>query len=76
MTNSTFEKIGRIVCAMLLVPLILAFTALLFGFPVKWLWNWLMPTLFGLRGITFLQAVGLMYLAGLLFGQSKSKDSK
>ena len=32
------------------------------------LWNWLMPTLFGLTIITILQALGLMLLAKLLFG--------
>ena len=76
MTNSTFEKIGRAVCFMLLVPVFLAFAAVIFGYPVKWLWNWLMPALFGLKQIGFLQAAGLMFLCGLLFGQSKSKDSK
>ena len=32
------------------------------------LWNWLMPALFGLTIITFLQALGLILLAKLLFG--------
>jgi hypothetical protein len=35
-----------------------------------------MPSLFGLKQVTFLQAAGLMFLSGLLFGQSRSKDSK
>ncbi len=45
---------------------IVAFTA--FGFVVTHLWNYLMPALFGLRTITFWQAVGLMVLGRLLFG--------
>jgi hypothetical protein len=38
----------------------------LFAFPVMWLWNWLMPTIFGLPVIGVLQAWGLMVLSGLL----------
>ena len=41
--------------------------ALLFGFIVMWLWNWLMPTIFGLKTITFWQAWGLVVLAHILF---------
>lgn len=37
------------------------------GFPVMWLWNWLMPTLFGLPVIDFWKAVGLLVLSHLLF---------
>lgn len=32
------------------------------------LWNWLMPTIFGLPQVGFWQAVGLMLLSTLLFG--------
>jgi hypothetical protein len=32
------------------------------------LWNWLMPVLFGLRTITWLQALGLLVLGKILFG--------
>jgi|WetSurMetagenome_2_1015567.scaffolds.fasta_scaffold01680_2 hypothetical protein len=42
--------------------------ALLFGWLVLLLWNWLMPVLFGLKAITFWQAFGLVLLAKLLFG--------
>ena len=42
--------------------------ALLFGFIVVWLWNGLMPKLFGLSEIQYWQAVGLMILAKLFFG--------
>jgi Ca2+/H+ antiporter, TMEM165/GDT1 family len=39
-----------------------------FGFVAMHLWNFLMPAIFGLRIITFWQAVGLMVLGRLLFG--------
>ena len=32
------------------------------------LWNWLLPTLFGWRQITFWQALGLLALSRILFG--------
>ena len=41
--------------------------AFLFGFFVMLLWNWLMPTIFGLGVITYWQAWGLVLLAHLLF---------
>jgi hypothetical protein len=35
---------------------------------VKVLWNWLLPTLFGWREVTFWQAVGILVLSRILFG--------
>ena len=35
---------------------------------VQHLWNWLMPSIFGLRLITFWEALGLLGLSWLLFG--------
>lgn len=42
--------------------------ALVFGFFVKFLWNWLMPGVFGLREITYWQAIGMIVLAHILIG--------
>ena len=41
---------------------------LLGGLVVQWLWNWLLPDIFGLRQITFWQALGLLALCRILFG--------
>jgi len=38
-----------------------------FSFVVMSLWNWLMPALFGLRLITFWQALGILILSKILF---------
>lgn len=38
------------------------------GEVVRLLWNWLMPSLFGWRLITFWQALGLLVLCRILFG--------
>lgn len=41
---------------------------LVFGFVTMHLWNWLMPVIFGLKTITFLQALGLVVLSKILLG--------
>ncbi len=38
------------------------------GFAVMSLWNWLIPSIFGLVSITWLQALGLLLLSKILFG--------
>ena len=44
-----------------------AIFALILAFPVMWLWNWIMPAVFGLIKITFWQALGINLLCGFLF---------
>jgi hypothetical protein len=39
----------------------------LFSLLVFLLWNWLMPAIFGLTTITFIQAFGLLVLSKILF---------
>src|ERR1043165_719868 len=55
----------------LLAPAALAGLALfsfLGGWVVQWLWNALLPPLFGFPVITFWQALGLLALSRILFG--------
>lgn len=51
----------------LFILTIFIFIALIVAFPLMWLWNWLMPVIFGLPEITILQSLGLFVLSGLLF---------
>jgi hypothetical protein len=44
--------------------------AALMSLPVMLLWDWLMPTIFGLKEITWFQAWGLLWLTGILFRPS------
>jgi len=44
--------------------------ALLLGFVVMWLWNWLMPAIFSLPLISFWQAWGLVVLGHIFFKSS------
>jgi hypothetical protein len=40
----------------------------LYGKLIMYLWNWLLPGLFGLHTIGFWQALGLLLLSRILFG--------
>lgn len=42
--------------------------ALVFGWVVMLLWNWLMPAIFGIKTITYWQAFGITVLAKILLG--------
>lgn len=49
--------------------------ALLMTLPTMWLWNWLMPIIFGLIKINFWQALGINLLCGILFKTSIPSNS-
>ena len=69
--NERLMRMTRLTRLMIIAPLailgIVIFTAI-GGEVVMLLWNWLAPTLFGLRLITFWQAIGLLALCRILFG--------
>jgi hypothetical protein len=50
----------------ILVCIVVAVIA--FGFVTEHLWNWLIPSLFHLRTISFKEAIGLVLLSKILFG--------
>ena len=60
--NNIIETTGSILAAILLIVLVAA----ILGFPLMWLWNWLMPSIFNLPEITFWQALGLNALSAIL----------
>lgn len=64
-----FFKLIVIVAVVILMALILAF-------PVQWLWNDLMPRLFGLHEVTLWDSVELLLLAGFLFKGNSSTSKK
>jgi len=55
------------VLRVLMILLMVTLAVTLFSFVAMWLWNRLMPTLFGLHVLTFWQAVGLLILSKILF---------
>lgn len=64
--------IGTAIVGLFMIILI----AFLVGFPVMWLWNWLMPAIFGLVQINIWKAIGLNLLCGLLIRSSISTSKK
>jgi len=62
------KSAGEIVGWVILGIIVVVGLAILFGLIIMWLWNWLMPTLFGLGTITYWQAVGIFILSKILLG--------
>jgi hypothetical protein len=60
-------KIGLGLLAALSSIAVVILLAIVLALPMKWLWNWIMPTVFDLRSITVFQAWGIMFLSGMLF---------
>ncbi len=59
---------GRWVGKLAMIAVMILIFVVGFGNAVEYLWNWLMPPLFGLRTVTYWQALGLLGLSWLLFG--------
>ena len=77
--NRTLEDNGcltAIFYALITIVVIIALSVL-FSLPIKWLWNWLMPTIFNLPTMSWLQALGLSVLSGFLIrGVNTSNNNK
>lgn len=65
MARGRAERIARMVIMMIVV---ISIVAAGFGSAVLYMWNWLMPSIFGLHPITYWQALGLLGLSWILFG--------
>ena len=61
------QKVATVVGLIIVVAAVMSL-------PVMLLWDWLMPEIFGLKEISWLQAWGLMFLSGLLFRSTSLKD--
>lgn len=64
------EVIMKALGALLLGVGLIVGLGLLMALPTMWLWDWLMPELFGLSEITVWQAWGINILSGFLFKSS------
>lgn len=62
--RSPLEIVGMIIFGAIAITGL----AILFGYVIMWLWNWLMPEIFGLTTLNYWQAVGLFILFKLLLG--------
>lgn len=68
-------KVGKTIGWVFVGVGIAAAMGLVFGLFLQWLWNQLMPGIFGLPTITYWQAVGLFILSHLLFKSHSSHRS-
>lgn len=63
----------------ILYTVIVFFVALAFGlllvFPIMWLWNYLMPMVFGLLKLTYWQTYGLYVLINMFVPNHSSTSS-
>ena len=75
-TYPSNRNIIRIVGIMLLNLVLWTLFSLALAWPVKLLWNWLMPLIFGLPAISFWQAAGMMLLVNILFRWEVSIKTK
>ena len=66
--EKTMEKVFKFLLAIGAILIVV----LIIGLPVMFLWNWLMPLIFGLTKISFLQALGLSLLCNMLFNLGAS----
>ncbi len=64
MRDRITNRVGKALMFAVFAPLFVV----IFGFAVMYLWNWLMPALFGLHMISFWQALGVLILSRILFG--------
>src|SRR5215472_6118046 len=62
------RRIGKLIWIAPLAIAAMVLFAALGGAIVRWLWNWLLPGLFGWPTITFWQAFALLALCRILFG--------
>ncbi|MFC6644055.1 hypothetical protein ACFQBQ_00280 [Granulicella cerasi] len=58
------KKLLKVVKVLVMV----AVAVTVFGYVTMRLWNWLVPSIFGWKAITFGQAIGLLLLCKILFG--------
>ena len=68
------EKIIAAIGVIILALGMIFVWSLIMSLPVMWLWNWLLPTIFGFVKISWLQAWGVSFLSSLLFESSNSKS--
>lgn len=67
-----FLVLGSMVTGVVTLAFSILFFGVLFAFPLKWTWNYVIPFLFGLKEITVYQAWCLAFVAGVLVKNNKA----
>jgi len=61
------DKFIKFFSMMVLIVSYMVLFSFVMSIPVMYLWNWLIPSLFGLVKITFIRSWGLLMLCSILF---------
>ena len=69
MSKSKYSKVLKFIVVVLIAVLV-------FGTALMYLWNWLVPDIFGGPELSLLQAIGLLILSKILFGGLGNKFSQ
>ena len=75
LVNFIYIKIMEKLLVVLGAIMLICIIAIVMSLPTMWLWNWLMPVIFGLVKINFWQALGLNLLTGILFRSTYNDTS-
>ena len=70
--NSILLKLIGAILGIVVVLVILAAFSLIGAIPLYFLWNWLMPEIFAVKVVTFMQAWGMLFLTSILFKNNTS----
>lgn len=68
------KLIGGLIAGLFVVAMIVVVLSIV-ALPFMWLWNWLMPEIFGITTIGFWQAWGLLILSSMIFSSGNTKSS-
>lgn len=70
------ESVLTLTLMPLVAILLLIVWSIILAWPFQLLWNWLVPNIFGLGKISFLQAFGLKLLFGLTIGRVSFNETR
>jgi hypothetical protein len=71
------QKITTLLAALILAAGLAFLASVLIAYPVKWLWNWIVPAVFtGVKEISALQAWGLVFLLNLMLPNRNRAEKK
>ena len=66
----------KVVVGLLTVLGLVILLAMIMALPTMWLWNYIMPDIFGLIEINFYQALAMNVLSSILFKANTSTNNK
>ena len=70
------QKLTTLLFALLLAAAVAFLASVIIAYPVKWLWNWLLPEIFGWKEISALQDWGLVFLLNLMIPNRTRQEKR